>query len=431
MPSRTTFFTAIDPNAAIKGSVDPLGAQVIWVAAGRKLIHNLTTVSTLLRDFTICLTGLYFAERLRSSIGDSVHAVDVFLRWEQLCAYSRFTMLNDGGFRGVEQVKRRLDGTEKVSISAHRDWQILGNQKVYGIWGLYRSPLRQSGLVEGSNNDVLLSTSKELVESIYLPKLFPNAQSEKELYKYLRSDDQKFTVNSELSQRIALILRPKALKSERPFYTKYLLRGGEPENDVTKGIQSAFTDLIAQDIGGLETFGPREILKLAQRAEKSQHRELLVQPISDLATIERVLGTLSLLFLYLQSQDNQTVLNVANKLKKEWGARTKVRPDQFEQALIRIGVGDADIEKQWNAMAADLHAGNYQELISRVIELNRYVMNSRHSVGAWMEIRDKKLNVKLSSEQGDLTQIERLEISPRYTYFVPTLHRLITDIGVE
>ena len=39
------FFTAIDPDARIKGSRDPLGFETIWTAFGREIIGNLTTVT--------------------------------------------------------------------------------------------------------------------------------------------------------------------------------------------------------------------------------------------------------------------------------------------------------------------------------------------------------------------------------------------------
>jgi len=50
------FITEKDQNYTIKGSKDPLGFQVIWQSAGRKLIPNLSTVSNNLIDFQIlCL----------------------------------------------------------------------------------------------------------------------------------------------------------------------------------------------------------------------------------------------------------------------------------------------------------------------------------------------------------------------------------------
>jgi hypothetical protein len=42
---RNPFFTAIDPDARIKGSRDPLGFEALWTTLGREIIGNLTTVN--------------------------------------------------------------------------------------------------------------------------------------------------------------------------------------------------------------------------------------------------------------------------------------------------------------------------------------------------------------------------------------------------
>jgi len=62
------FLTGIDPEAAVKGSRDPLGLQTIWIRLGGLVVGNLTTVSTSVRDFTTLILGYYFAERVALAI---------------------------------------------------------------------------------------------------------------------------------------------------------------------------------------------------------------------------------------------------------------------------------------------------------------------------------------------------------------------------
>jgi len=150
------FLTDLDPQAAIKGSRDPLGLQTIWARLGRHVVGNLTTVSTSARDFTTLVLGYYFAERIAGGDGD----LAVFLRWEQLAAYARGEINGDWAFRGVERVKRNL-GTDSTA-------QILSNQKTYGLWGLYTVPARSSGLVEGDPTR-LTAAGRDLVDRVYLP----------------------------------------------------------------------------------------------------------------------------------------------------------------------------------------------------------------------------------------------------------------------
>ena len=58
------FLTSIDPRAAIKGSRDPLGIQSIWTRMGRRVVGNLTTITTSTRDFTTTLLGYWLAEKI-------------------------------------------------------------------------------------------------------------------------------------------------------------------------------------------------------------------------------------------------------------------------------------------------------------------------------------------------------------------------------
>ena len=63
------FLTDLDPQAAIKGSRDPLGIQPIWTRMGRHVVGNLTTVSTSVRDFTTTILGYSRGVPLLGTIG--------------------------------------------------------------------------------------------------------------------------------------------------------------------------------------------------------------------------------------------------------------------------------------------------------------------------------------------------------------------------
>src|SRR2546421_3199416 len=132
----TPFLTELDSRAAVKGSRDPLGVQSIWTRFGRQVVGNLTTVSTSVRDFTTLLLGYYFAERLAAE-GTPGSELDTFLKFEQLAAYARVFVNGDTSLRGTERVQKALSEGTRVSISADQASQILGNQKIYGLWGLY------------------------------------------------------------------------------------------------------------------------------------------------------------------------------------------------------------------------------------------------------------------------------------------------------
>jgi hypothetical protein len=87
--------------------------------------------------------GFYFADRLiDAGKASEEQRADLFLKFEQLAAYTRFAYSRDNSERsailGAQRVARRfrdLDGA--VPIAASVDGQILSNQKSYGLWGLY------------------------------------------------------------------------------------------------------------------------------------------------------------------------------------------------------------------------------------------------------------------------------------------------------
>jgi hypothetical protein len=140
------FLTDIDSRAAVKGSRDPLGIQQIWTRLGRHVVGNLTTVSNSVRDFTTLMLGYYFTEQLAGELGPGSELA-TFLKWEQLAAYSRAEVNKDYAFRGTETVRKFLAEDSRICLSDDRSHQILGNQKIYGLWGLYTMPARSSGLV--------------------------------------------------------------------------------------------------------------------------------------------------------------------------------------------------------------------------------------------------------------------------------------------
>jgi hypothetical protein len=163
------FFTDLDSRAAVKGSRDPLGQMSIWTRFGRHVVGNLTTVSSSLRDFTVLILGLWCVERAIEE-GSTESDLALFLKFEQLAGYARIAKGDRRPFRGVERVRQRLAEGPRVTLSAERAHQILGNQKIYGLWGLYTVPGRSSGMVTGTPPR-LTPLARQLVEREYVGAL--------------------------------------------------------------------------------------------------------------------------------------------------------------------------------------------------------------------------------------------------------------------
>jgi hypothetical protein len=155
------FITNQDPNYSIKGSRDPLGFQVVWQAAGRKLIPFLSTVSGSIKDFQIlCLA---YALKKELKIEDKQFE-PFFLRFEQMMAYTRYKSYPKEGFNGVDKVRKMMSvNPVSVRISTAIADQLLSNQKAYGIWGKYNSPFTEMRLIEMPE-----------YSNVYIPKVLNN-----------------------------------------------------------------------------------------------------------------------------------------------------------------------------------------------------------------------------------------------------------------
>src|SRR4051812_13710106 len=226
----TPFLTQLDTRAAVKGSRDPLGVLSIWPKLGRHVVGNLTTVSNSIRDFTVLLLGHYFAERVGEE-GGGEGDVSTFLKWEQLAAYARAHVNREDGFRGIERVQQRLAEGDRVRLGTDGEAQILGNQKTYGLWGLYTVPAKASGLLAGDPTRLTAEASKVVKESL-LPAM---ESAETQVVERLRSKEWRLDLRN--SSRDAMVLRSVArtLKSirapERDLYREHLLYGGPAGRD--------------------------------------------------------------------------------------------------------------------------------------------------------------------------------------------------------
>ncbi|WP_334666804.1 hypothetical protein, partial [Streptomyces cyaneofuscatus] len=97
-----TIFSAFDERARPKGSRDPLGAEATWSHMGRKLVGNLTTVTSSLDNFIVALLCCEFANR-PARVAD---VQERYLRCEQMGAYLRLAQREvNNGLLGVSRAR--------------------------------------------------------------------------------------------------------------------------------------------------------------------------------------------------------------------------------------------------------------------------------------------------------------------------------------
>ena len=426
------FLTKLDPRGAVKGSRDPLGVQAIWTRFGRHVVGNLTTVSTSVRDFTTLLLGYHFAEVIAGEAPGSELAT--FLKWEQIAAYARAHVNHDFGFRGTERVQKSLSDGTKLTVSDDQASQILANQKIYGLWGLYTVPGKSSGLLEGEPTR-LTAAAREFVEGFYLPVLEETGGTRtiKRITDVLRQRSTRIDLaggDQRWVDAVARILKPKLLAKERDVFRSHLLFGG-PE-DRTEGRQRILAGLLAATMEDADfTWSPGALSALEARSVAAgDDGQSLANRLGRIRACEAVIAPSAAVFLHILGMDGKPLVDAAERLKTEWGPRVAlVQLDEVRQLEPELGGGDAVAGKRWVAIAEAMATGEYPKLVELLIEQNRVVMDARGSA-SWVEARDGRFHVRFHEERGDLPRREDLATMWRHSYFLDALRAVAGQIGV-
>lgn len=421
------FLTDADERATVKGSRDPLGIQPIWTRFGRHVVGNLTTVSNSVRDFTTLLLGFWFAERIAES-GAPGEELPTFLKWEQLAAYAR-AHVNNEPFRGVERTRRNLAEGSKVTLSADRAHQILGDQKVYGLWGLYTVPARASGLVE-ADPPRLTPAAREMVERVYLPVLEAGAgRDARDIVKLLRQPSVRIDVKgreSNLVATVARVLKAHVPPKERGFYRNHLVYGGA--DDSTGGLQRELAALLIEPPSSDVKFvwSPLAVGQLAAIAmARGGESSALAHRLTRIRHCETLVAPASVLFWFLLARDGATVDEVATSLRGAWGPRLPSLNVAGTQALGSEIAGapgaDAAAGERWVRVGERLHEGDYAAVVRLLLEQNRQVMRARTGAAPWIEEQEGKLVVRFRDETGGLPAPDDLPVLWRFSYFLDSL----------
>jgi len=420
---KTPFLTNLDSRAAVKGSRDPLGIQQIWTRLGRHVVGNLTTVSNSVRDFTTLLLGYYFAERLSHDLGPGTELA-TFLKWEQLSAYSRAEANGDYAFRGTEKVRKNLSEHSRVCLSEDRAHQILGNQKIYGLWGLYTSPARSSALVDGDPSR-LTPPATEFVERHYLPALEQGTgKNARRICELLRQKLSRIDVRQAHSDVIACVgkvLQRRLLQREKEFYRFHLLHGGP--DDATEGRQQQLAELLVPSLTDKDfKWSPAVVDDLSKSAQsRGDEWHPLAHRLHRIRCSEAVLAPTAALFTHLLGLDGKAVTTVVDRIRAEWGSGVRsVATQDFRELKAELGAGDTATAERWLGIADSLAAGEYREVIRLLIEQNAHVMAARGGA-PWIELDSDKLRVRFRDEQGKLPQQATLGLLWRFPYFLDSL----------
>jgi hypothetical protein len=411
------FLTELDPELAIKGSMDPLGLLPLWSRYGRCIIHNLSLVASSARGFTTLMLGYHFARRLvdERQLPDACF-VDAFLTFEQLVAYSRVAIAEDeqrapGRILGLRRVRNRLREGGRLPIGPSRDAQILSNQRSYGLWALFSGPAEVSGMLDRSAMR-LSAEAERLVTKVAYPR-FQQAglRDAREILNLLipsaTASPRTFEPrgrHKDLARALAELHGPLTDLAEREFYLESFACGGPSDTD---GLQHALWELVREHNDAHDAwhrgFDMVELEAIIASADRRGHPDL-AERLRQIQGFEHVIGPAASLFGYLLKRaDTRGVAEVSKDLTAAWGAGLRhVDPEAVAAHLEPVQqLHGEEGRRRFERLALALRDGEWSDVIDLVLAQNSDVMARRRG-GPWIAREHDRLIVRYPQEGDDL-----------------------------
>ena len=425
------FLTAPDTaRLDIRGSRDPLGIAVLWSHVGRHVVGNLTTASSSVRGFTSTMLGYHFAELLAPAGRDrEAFRLKAFLKFEQLCGYARWRYNDDGNLRGILEVRRRLADGKPLTISAESVGQILSNQKVYGLWGLYSVPSKASGLISENlsvtpDADVFLRTEALAV----LHKSWNGASSRiAAILNADRTNVQPTGKDEKLFRALAAALATRYSASDKKFYRRHLITGEGGKC----ALQATFAAMLESLLPRAAEFDLAS-LKLIIREADDRKQETLAARLRDIQHLEAVQVPMAALFGFAQARDGATVNDVVKDVGNRWGkglAHINAQAIGELQTDIAAVFGNADTGTRFYEFASALKSGDYRRAIELVLAHNEFVMRERGGAAPWIVVHNGKLDVRYrDANVEELPTPQELGNAWRNSFYINPLKSVIDQL---
>ncbi len=405
------FISLLDDRAKPKGSRDPLGFEMVWTHFGRKVVGNLTTITSSLGNFATALLGFTWAHEHSGKARESERQLrvrDYFLAYEQLAAYLR-CHAGDDGIMGITRAKRRLlevseDETQEIALGAGMELQILSDQASYGLWGLYSTALRDTGLVKGDDREPT-EKGRTIAKQIREHFGHPNWMNKVLL-------DRRSVTIGELGEYASTFVTAIRHKSVQTLLQAELLTGG-----ARHALQGKLWEA-TQDIG-ISTIQSGDlsgyILKVLDRLRTARQGHAdLCKCLEDILRIERLLVAANNIFHYCRRKDGETLANIVANVNKRGYSYDHLPVEEDMPRLVgQLRRGGALLK-----LCSALRKLDHGRALHLVLKLNRDVMRQRGGA-PWVEIEDRgTLRVRVKSERAELCKQHHLETYWDYDYFL-------------
>lgn len=404
------FISLLDDRARPKGSRDPLGFEMVWTHFGRRIVGNLTTITSSWRIFSVGLLGFHWCNQLCRD----AHPVDKqrllqehFIRYEQLAAYLR-SSAGDHEIMGITRVRKRLGESRKtIDIGADQQSLILSDQVSYGIWGLYSTALRETGLVRGDFRE-LTDRGLEIVRLIEEGLTRKGeGQGIGWYWSFLRGERKAVAVADLDSEGKRFTKAISAMKVMDALIAALLRGSGEHHSQLAlyETCRALPKVVLEQsELGAL-------ITAIGQQTDSPELR----QALDDVRQIERLLVTANVLFNYLRRKDGEPLTRLAEAIDRVY---------RFDHLPVGPELADVPYGADLEVLRARLRGKDTLGALRCLLEMNKKIMLGRGGA-AWVEeSADGSLRVRVKAEIAHLPPMEVLQSQWDYDYFLRSFARI-------
>lgn len=372
-----TVLSLMDERSRPKGSRDPLGIESIWSHMGRKVVGNLTTVTSNLDNFMVGLLCCAHA----SASTDQLELIQInYLRAEQLAAYLRLAA-GDENFLGITRAKANFKNGQ-MPLGKTEAAQILSNQLSYGLWGLYSTAMQVAGLISGSERR-LTDQGRELVAEMITCM---GEDQWKSLRALAQSSQVSVTDFEALAPAFNRLLRDAQLRRS----VVHALLKWQGAKLLQLELYGRATEYLSHFSGEISV--PVFCEWLHGQTETS---DALRVTIAQIQSLEPLLVLAATLMEWLQGQKGSDVATLLDVLQPRldglnfsgaWQAVAKLPHRGFLTRLFEAG----------NAQDAGA-------LINCVLEQNKLVMQQRGGA-AWLEWQSDALRVRVANDRASIPE---------------------------
>ncbi|NIE66711.1 hypothetical protein [Burkholderia sp. Ax-1719] len=386
---------------------DPLGTQAVWQRRARDIVPNLTAASGLSEGFHILLVVLAWWP-VMATRKDSVRPKlqEFFLLIEQ--AFARACRCADKDWR-LPGSRRLNDGDTGVWISLEKSAHLLDNQLTNGVWGLYRGPAHNAGLIDEQNRICSAELAARIRERTPIVRslLQPIAEL---LTAGIKAPPCKLASNR--SNRIVTGLTE--ILDTLPFRR-------EIRETFVVPVSSPITVDLAKLLGAKDSLSNGLRMFMAGAIESlPQHAPTLENVIG----CEQFIAPLDAIFEEICSTEERDVDRVVKRLKIDLAVLRAAR-----ERFARAGTFDGLSRERADALLR-LDLSSARALVRSLIDHHAAISESRNS-SPWIVLDDSgRLDCSLAANRSDVDGLSPVT-AWRNGYYLQTLHNLAHQVGTR